>query len=536
MDNNSSEMTRRQALTLIGSTVGVAAMYQLMGSYAMAAESPVKEGEQFAQLKGAPKGASILVLGAGIAGMTAAFELRKAGYNVKILEYRDKAGGRAWTIRGGDSFKELGGAVQKCEFDKGLYINPGPWRIPYNHYGILSYCKQFGVALEPFIQVNYNALVHSTTAFEGKPQRFRKVQADFQGHIAELLTQTASAGALDKTLNKDEKAALIDALHRWGALDHNGKYTATLESAERRGFDKWPGGGLMPHPEGTPSTDILEGKELIKSRFWSRIITGQFHEFQSSIFQPVGGMDQVAAGFERQVKSLIKYNVRVTEIHQDDTGVTVSYEDSNKPSKTLTEKADYCVCTIPLSILSQMKINVSAPMKAAIDAVPYEASVKVGLQFKRRFWEEQDIYGGITYTNTPISTIGYPNTDYGKAGKGVLLGAYIWGRNAYEFTSMSPKGRIDAALKYGEMIHPEYKKEFENGVAVGWHRVPWTNGCHGIWTDASREKHYKNLCQIDGRIVLAGEHASYIPAWLEGAVLSAQDAIKRLHATIVAKN
>jgi monoamine oxidase len=54
-----------------------------------------------------------------------------------------------------------------------------------------------------------------------------------------------------------------------------------------------------------------------------------------------------------------------------------------------------------------------------------------------------------------------------------------------------------------------------------------------MWTDAAREEHYDDLCQIDGRIVLAGEHASYIPAWQEGAILSSLDAIARLHARVV---
>lgn len=521
-------------LCLLEKQLGVAAMFQLMASYGLsAAESTYKEGEEFERLKGVPKGKKILILGAGIAGMTAAYELRQAGYNVKVLEYRHKAGGRCWTIRGGDTFTGLDGYTQKCEFDKGMYLNPGPWRIPYNHYGILSYCKKFGVKLEPFIQVNYNAWVHSSTAYNGKPQRYRKVQADFQGYIAELLSKTVNQGSLNQTLNKEEKKELIDALTEWGALDHDGKYTASLASSERRGFDVWPGGGLMPHEK--PSEDILEGKELINSKLWSRIITGQFHEFQSTIFQPSGGMDQVAAGFERQVKDLIRYNSKVIEIDQDDKGVTVSYVDSNKPSSVMIEKADYCVCTIPLSILSQIPVKVSPKTKEAIDAVPYEASVKIGLQFKKRFWEDEDIYGGISYTDTPIACIQYPNYNFGSKGKGVLLGAYVWGRNAYEFTSMNPKSMIEEALKYGSMIHPQYRKEFENGVAVGWHRVPWTNGCYGLWTEETRKKHYKDLCEVDGRIVLAGEHASYVPAWMEGAVLSAQDAITRLHATIVSK-
>src|SRR6202012_164214 len=101
--------------------------------------------------------------------MVAAMELRDAGYNVSILEYNNRAGGRTWTIRGGDRFTELGGAVQDCSFADGLYINPGPWRIPYHHRAILDYCKRLKVALEPFIQLNHNALLHGSRAFGGKP-------------------------------------------------------------------------------------------------------------------------------------------------------------------------------------------------------------------------------------------------------------------------------------------------------------------------------------------------------------------------------
>ena len=105
--------------------------------------------------------------------MTAAYELGRAGYRVQVLEYNNRAGGRNWSLRGGDVYTELGGATQRCEFDAGLYLNPGPWRIPYHHHAILDYCRRFGVALEPFIQLNHNAYLHSTAAFGGKPQRIR---------------------------------------------------------------------------------------------------------------------------------------------------------------------------------------------------------------------------------------------------------------------------------------------------------------------------------------------------------------------------
>ena len=98
---------------------------------------------------------------------------------------------------------------------------------------------------------------------------------------------------------------------------------------------------------------------------------------------------------------------------------------------------------------------------------------------------------------------------------------------------MPPAERIARAVEFGAAIHPQYRAEYENGVAVAWHRMPFTLGCAGDWSDEARAVHYENLCQIDGRIVLAGEHASYIPAWQEGAILSSLDAIGRLHERVV---
>ena len=154
MQDEAAVLRRRDLLSLIGLLAGSAAMYQAMTSLGFASESryqgPIK-------LEGDPKGASVLILGAGLAGMTAALELRKAGYQVQLLEFNSRPGGRNWTLRGGDSFTELGGATQTCGFEAGLYINPGPWRIPYHHRALLDYCKRLNVALEPFNHLNHNA-------------------------------------------------------------------------------------------------------------------------------------------------------------------------------------------------------------------------------------------------------------------------------------------------------------------------------------------------------------------------------------------
>src|ERR1700721_4179028 len=106
-------------------------------------------------------------------------------------------------------------------------------------------------------------------------------------------------------------------------------------------------------------------------------------------------MDMIGKAFARDVGDVIKYDAKVTRIQQDDRGVTVTYTTPVASATPQQAKADWCVCTIPLSILSQLPVDVGAPMKAAIDAVPYSGSVKIGLQFKRRFWEKDEgIYGG----------------------------------------------------------------------------------------------------------------------------------------------
>ncbi len=520
---------RRDLLALIGTISGSAAMYHAMTALGFAADSgyrgPIK-------LDGDPKGASVLILGAGLAGMTAALELRKAGYRVQVLEFNSRPGGRNWTLRGGDSFTELGGAKQTCEFDDGLYLNPGPWRIPYHHRALLDYCKRLNVTLEPFIQLNHNALLHASTAFGGAPQRIRDIKTDFQGQVSELLAKATQQGKLDEAVTKEDREILLQALRAWGALDRDYAYKANLISADIRGFAKNPGGGLSAVPvAGEP----IALSEILNSRLWRYLQNFARYQFQTTMFQPVGGMDMIGKAFAREVGDVIRTGAKVTAIAQDDRGVTVTWTDLKAPGAPQQAKADWCVCTIPLSILSQLPINVGARMKAAIDAVPYSASVKIGLQFKRRFWEEDEaIYGGISYTDLPIRQIAYPNSGFNRAGKGVLLGAYLFdGANAFEFTSMPPAERVARAVEFGAQLHPQYPSEFENGVAVAWHRMPFTLGCAGDWSDATRATHYNNLCQIDGRIVLAGEHASYIPAWQEGAILSSLDAIGRLHERVV---
>ncbi len=528
-DESVKPLNRRSLLQLIGAFAGGAVMYQAMSELGHAGESGYTGR---IELRGDPKGTSVLVLGAGIAGMSAALELRNAGYHVQILEYNDRPGGRNWSLYGGDTYTELGGFTQQVRFAPGLYLNPGPWRIPYHHRGMLDYCKRLKVALEPFIQVNYGAYMHSSKAFGGKPQRYREVHADFNGHVAELLAKATNQSGLDQAVTREDKEILLEAMREWGALDKNYEYKKGLLTSERRGYVSDPGGGLTSNP--IPS-EPLALNELMQSRLWATIAAGHIYEFQNTLFQPVGGMGMIGRAFGRELGGIIRYNAKVTEIKQNEHGVTVAYRDVKSGGPLQHAQAQWCICTIPASILNQIPMTVGAPMKNAIDALYYDSAIKVGLQFKRRFWEQDEsIYGGISFTDLPNAMIGYPSTRYFDDGPGVLLGAYMFGANAVQMTALSPEERIKKTVEYASHIHPQIPAEFQHGAAVAWHRVPWTLGCAAHWTEELRAQHYDNLCAIDGRIMLAGEHASRLPAWQEGALLSSLDAVRRLHERVLA--
>ncbi len=518
-------LTRRQLLKAIGLSAGATAMYHAMTALGHAGESTFTGPPVLTKAR---PGTRVVILGAGLAGLLAAYELRKSGYQVEIIEYQNRPGGRNWTLRSGDRYTELGGATQKVEFAEGNYFNPGPWRIPHHHRAVLHYCKELGVELESFIQFNHNAYIHSNDAFAGKPQRWREVWSDLQGNLTELLAKALNEGQMDLPVGVEERDQLLQALQGWGLLDEEYRYRSNLYTALRRGYSHAPAGGRTGPPEPGP---LLNLRDLLHPSIWRGLNSQLVYNAQPTMFQPVGGMDHISKAFVRTMDGLpIRYNAQVTRIAQDEQRVTVTYKDTQS-GEVSQVAADWCVCTLPLSILGQLEFQASDAMLAAIRAVPYSSYVKIGMEFRRRFWEEDEaIYGGTSVTDQEIALISYPNDRFMSDGPAVLLAAYTSATdNSLRFTGMTPAERIDAALAQGERIHPQYRKEFLSGVSVAWHRVPWMLGCRARWSDSARHAHYQAVSEMDGRVVLAGDHVSYTPGWMEGALQSSLDAIEQLH-------
>ncbi|MGB7247359.1 MAG: FAD-dependent oxidoreductase [Phormidesmis sp.] len=524
--------SRRRFLKLVGRAGGTAAVLTTMKEMGLLASADAVQKPRINQQIRAQLGAGtrIAILGAGLAGMTAAYELKQAGYDCVILEGRDRPGGRCQTIRGGDVVKEFG-TEQSCSFDQGLYFNPGPARIPYHHTAILDYCKALGVPLQVRVNENRAAYFQDDDAFDGQPMLNRRVVNDSRGYISELLAKAISQKSLDQEISDLDQERLMDFVKSFGSLGDDFSYTG----GSRAGYTSGPAAGDMAGELFEP----LGLAELLKSDFWGyKLHFGEGYTQAATMLEPIGGMDQIAKAFAREVGDLIEYGAEVSQIRKTTAGVRVIYQSLATGDEKALE-ADYAICTFPLPLLAKVEADFSPDMQTAIDESQgiYANAVKVAFQANRRFWEEDNhIYGGISWTQRDITQIWYPSEGF-QSDKGILVGAYIWDNpigNAWGL--MSPAERLVKSIEDGSMIHPNYATEISaaNGITIAWENIPYSQGGWAEWEDEQRSRAYKVLLQPDGPIFLAGEHLSYLTGWQEGSVRSALMAVEGIASRVQA--
>ena len=472
----------------------------------------------------------VAIIGAGAAGLCAAHELIKLGYDVRVFEGRNRPGGRIWTVRRGTTEHDLNGFTQVCTFDEGHYLNAGPARLPQHHYTTLGYCKEFGVTLEGF--TNYNEAAYAYQTSTGLRHRMREVRADYEGHLAEMVAKALSVQQVDAPLTKDDRDKLFEYLKANAALDANLHYGPNSS----RGYSEWPAGPGQPGVVTTP--DDL--KTMINSGF-PRFFANQHNINQeAAMFQPVGGMDAIPRAMARVLDGVITYGAEVTTLRKTANG-GAQLEVKRDETTTLFD-ADYCICTLPGTVLKKLPGDISPTVRQTAASLVYGTSNKIGLQFKRRFWEEDDwIYGGPSYTDLAIRQLWYPN--YGYLGKkGVIVGYYVGDgmsgpdSSGADISGMTPTQRIEFALAAGEKIHPgQYRAEFDTAFSVSWKVTRFNDGALVRFeTPEERTAALKILGEVDGPIYYAGEHVSWINGWIAGAFESALRVVKLVHTRTLA--
>jgi len=518
MTQKPDHQSRREFLHSIGKVAGTAAVYQAMISMGLLVPGDAQAATRrqrwnatsAANLDG-PK-PTIAVLGAGISGLATAYELKKTGFPCFVIEARDRPGGRSHTLRSGSVVEETS-HQQSCTFDQGddLYFNAGPARISQHHSNLLAYCRELNVPLQALVNDNRGAYIHNSAAFGGRPVRAREVIATMRGNISELLAKAINASALDSDIGFDERSFVLDILRDYGALDQNYRFRGTTRGGLEEGS-----GGLLPNQAIAPLNldDFFFDTDVPFTPNFS-----ESYNQSATMMQPVGGMDKIAYGFAEQLQEDIYYGAEVTAIRRTATGVRIEGRAGDESGAI---EADYAVIALPPSVLKSIPNDFSNETQNAISSVQYAKPTKIAFQ-SPRFWEsEEQIYGGISWTDPNILQIWYPSGGFGQE-QGIIVGSYLFGgSHAESFANLSPAARIERALSGGEKIHPQYRESLARGISVAWGRVPYTLGG---WSNSNPSS---LLQRADGPFLFAGDHLTYLQGWQEGAVISSINALDNL--------
>jgi monoamine oxidase len=507
--------TRRDFLRAVGSAGGYRATYLSMQALGLIGTAAAAEPLMLA--KGEAHGAKVVILGAGVAGLSAAYELGKAGYDCLVLEARDRVGGRNWSIRRGTQLVMNDGTRQVCEFDPGMYWNAGPARIPSHHQAVLGYCQELGVALEVEINTSRGARLYNPAANGGRPVEMRQAHNDTRGEISELLAKAINRGALDEELTAHDKERMLAFLRTYGDLSPD----LVFRGSTRSGYRSLPDAG----DEAGERRDPLPLKTFLDVDLWNAVLFEEGFDFQATMFQPVGGMDQIPMALAAKLGPAVRLNSEVTAIRRRNAGVTIAYTD--KPSgKPATVEADYCIVTVPLKVLETIDSDFAATHRAAIKGVTYGNAIKIAWQ-SRRFWEIDDhVYGGISWVKGPVALVWYPS-DRLFSQKGILLGGYANRSDADDLAARPLQEQFDLSRAAIEGLHPGHGHELEKPMAIAWSKVPYSLGIAARYA-TDHDANYAVLSEPDGPVYFAGEHLSHVGAWQEGAILSARRAINAL--------
>lgn len=472
----------------------------------------------------------VVVLGGGMAGLAAAYELLRAGYDVTVLEARERPGGRCWTVRGGTEETDLLGETQRCGFAPGQYFNAGPMRISHLQGTTLDYCREFGIRLLTFTNFNEAAYI----ARAGQPRRrIREITTDLRGYTAELLAKVVKRGALDRPLSAEDRERLLDYLRGEARLDANLDYARGDRSLELFHPD---------HPRGyTGRVDVdggrgeptapLDLETLLKAGYAAPDTLDHALHQQSTMLTPEGGMDRLPRAFAEKLAGRIRYGAVVREVRRTPGGgARIAFADEGRGGAVEQIEADFCVCALPPHLLARLGADFSPDTLAALRLPIPDTAGKIGMQFKRRFWEQDDgIYGGRSLTDDPISQVYYPAEDFDAPGPAALIGYYHFSPVQAAF-DQPHAGRERMALEQGTRLHPQYPAEFDQSFSVEWGRIRHSEFSWAWWhshDDFNRMN--RVLGAADGPFYFAGDWLSPLTGWQAGAFMSAHRAVRALH-------
>lgn len=436
-----------------------------------------------------PTARHAIIIGAGLAGLAAARQLREAGWTVSILEARTRPGGRVFTLR--------------APFSDGLYAEAGAARIQDSHEYTLQYVKQLNLTLDPFWPTDGNSVAYVAgrrlPGPQGVPIDLAQVPLDFTAEERKI----GLRGGLVKYLFSHLSALGDPIAPDWPSGDFSRFEVPIAEFCQRNGaspsFVKMV--ALGHDLSGMSTLQFLRDTALgAKTRQWFKIR---------------GGNDRLPVALAATLSDCIRYGAAVVRIEQDDQSVRVTYLRAGTPT---TIGGDFVISAVPTPLMAGIDVSPALPeaTRRAFAEVGTLPMARVHLQTNRRFWLERGDTGWAA-TDDPMDVWDYTRDQPGRRG---ILGAYLSGRVAKDVTAMTMSARERFVLERMERAHPGTKEHFEASASHSWIDDPWARGASAEFHPGQLSRHYHALRSPAGRIHFAGEHTSPWTGWMNGALES----------------
>jgi monoamine oxidase len=435
---------------------------------------------------------TVTVIGAGLAGLSAAYDLHRAGWKVTVLESRDRVGGRSYSIR---------------TFSEGLVVEGGGEYIEENHTRMVAYAKQFGLQL--LKSGNWRAQWEDWVSFDGKtgPVMDNNLWGtDLVAEVDRCWDALAALAPYISDPNQPQAAKEAARLDAQSAADW--LKTVDAHPLAKKYFVIHIRSEYTTEPERFSLLDLARNAKMYYTS-----------SERSTSMRVMGGNDQIPRALADALPD-VRMNAPVTSIRLTPDGVTVTYKQADSH---LTLDSDFAVLAVPLTTARLIDFNGSLPTayQSMVNNVSYGAVTKVMIEYRKRFWKEKG-WNGRMATDAPI-VYTWHATSHFEHERGILT-AYTGGDNGAKLSALSDEERIKLAVNEIEKVFPGSSDLIENTATVAWPNEPYTRGAYMALAPGEVTAHWKTLSEPAGRLFFAGEHATPIQGFMEGAVESGQRA------------